>query len=129
MENSTIPQEHRAAVTRALREAFGVTGFEDLREITGGPNANPVFRIVVRGSAFLLRINTRKGDLARHYGCMRAAADAALAPRVWYTNVEDRISITDFVETVPFPMADALVRIPVALRTLHALPPFPEAPP
>lgn len=129
MENFTIPQEHSAAVTRALREAFGVAGFEDLREMTGGPNANPVFRIVVRGSAFLMRINTRKGDMERHYGCMKAAAEAGLAPRVRYTNVEDRISITDFVDAVPLPMADALVRIPAVLRTLHALPPFPDAPP
>ena len=128
MENFTIPQEHSAAVTRGLGEAFGVTRFEDIRELTGGPNANPVFRIVVRGSALLLRINTRKGDLARHYSCMRAAAKAGLAPRVWYTNVEDRVSLTDFVEAAPFPMADALAGIPAVLRRLHALAPFPDAP-
>jgi hypothetical protein len=32
------------------------------------------------------------------------------------------------VEATPFPAADALVRIPAALRTLHALPPFPGVP-
>jgi hypothetical protein len=123
-----IPPENSAAVTRALRDAFGVTEFADIRELTWGPNANLAFRIVVRGSAFLLRINTRKGDLPRHYGCMKAASEAGLAPRVWYTSVEDRISITDFVETLSFPKADALVRIPRVLRTLHALAPFPDAP-
>lgn len=123
-----IPEEKSAAVTRALREAFEVTEVEDIRKLTGGPATNPVFRIVVRGSAFLLRINLRAGDLARHYGCMRAAAEAGLAPRVWYTSVEDRISITDYVEAVPFPAADARVRMPEVLRRLHALPPFPEIP-
>ena len=59
---------------------------------------------------------------------MQAAADAGLAPRVRYANSEDRISITDFVEAVPLPATDALVRIPAALRTLHALPPFPGSP-
>jgi len=59
---------------------------------------------------------------------MQAAADAGLAPRVWYTSTVDRISITDFVEAVTLPAADALVRIPAALRTLHALPPFPGSP-
>ena len=59
---------------------------------------------------------------------MHAAAEAGLAPRVWYTNIEDRVSITDFVETVPFPVTDALARIPAALRRLHALPPFPGVP-
>ena len=123
-----IPQEKTAAVTRGLREAFGVTAFEDIRELNGGLGSNPVFRIVVRGSRFLLRINMRAGDLTRHYSCMKAAAEVGLAPQVWYTSVEDRISITDFVEAAPFPVRDALVRIPAALRTLHALPPFLRVP-
>jgi hypothetical protein len=59
---------------------------------------------------------------------MKAAAEAGLAPRVWYTSVEDRISITDFVEARPFPVTEALVRIPAVLRALHALPPFPGVP-
>jgi thiamine kinase-like enzyme len=123
MEDVMIPQEKSAAVTRGLREAFGVTEFEDIRELTG-LGSNPVFRIVVRGSAFLLRINLRAGDVARHYTCMNAAADAGVAPRVWYTSTEDRISITDFVEKAPFPPTEALILIPRVLRTLHALPPF-----
>jgi hypothetical protein len=57
---------------------------------------------------------------------MSAAAEAGLAPRVRYTSVEDRVSITDFVEgVVPFPRAEALVRLPRLLRTLQSLPAFP----
>ena len=128
MEDTMIPQEKSAAVTRGLREAFGVTEFEDISMITRGHTSSLVFRIVVRGSPFLLKIITRTDDPTRHYACMKAAAEAGLAPRVWYTSVEDKVSITDFVEAVPFPVADALVRIPTALRALHALPPFPRAP-
>lgn len=123
-----IPQEKRDAVTHGLQAAFGVSDFEEIRELTGELAANPVFRIVMRGSALLLRINMRAGDLARHYTCMKAAAEAGVAPRVWYTSVEDRISITDFVDPARFPVSEALVRIPAALRTLHALPPFPGVP-
>jgi hypothetical protein len=120
-----IPQEKSAAVTKGLREAFGVTEFEDIRKVTGGPGLNPVFRVVVHGSPYLLRLNMRAGDVGCHYACMKAAAEAGLAPRVWYSSVEDRISITDFVEAVPFPRNEALVRIPAALQRLHALSPFP----
>ncbi len=123
-----IPQETSAAVTLGLKEAFGVTHFEDIRDLTERPGSNRAFRIVVEGSAYLLRINTRAGDMKRHFTCMEAAADAGLAPRVWYASAEDRISITDFVEALPLPTSDALVRIPAALRTLHALPPFPVSP-
>src|SRR5205814_5644811 len=87
-----------------------------------------VFRIVVRGSAFLLKISTRTSDPARHYTCMKAAAEAGLAPHVWYTSIEDRTSIEDFVEAVPFPVTDALVRMPATLRALHGLPPFRPVP-
>jgi hypothetical protein len=123
MEDSMIPQEKSAAVTRSLSEAFGVAEFDDIQTIKALA-ASLVFRIVVRGSPFLLKISMRTNEPARHYGCMKAAAEAGLAPHVWYTSIEDRISITDFVETAPFPAADALVQIPAALRKLHALPPF-----
>jgi len=95
-----IPPEKIAAATRGLNEAFGVTTFDHIRDRTERPGSNRAFHIVVRGSAYLLRINTRPGDMTRHFSCMRAAAEAGLAPRVWYASVEDRLSITDFVETI-----------------------------
>lgn len=72
-------------------------------------------------------INTRAGDMVRHFHCMQAAAEAGLTPRVHYASAEDRISITDFVEAVPLRGVDALRRVPAALRPLHALAPFPVA--
>ncbi len=123
-----IPAEKSVAVTLGLNEAFGVSRFEDIRDLTERPGSNRAFRIIVRGTAYLLRINTRPGDMKRHFICMQAAADAGLAPRVRYANAEERISITDFVEPVPLSEPDALVRIPAALRILHALPAFPLSP-
>lgn len=123
-----IPQEKSAAVALGLSETFGVTEPDDIRDLTERPGSNRVFRITVRGAVYLLRINTRAGDMARHFVCMHAAAGAGLAPLVRYASADDRISITDFVEAVPLSAKDALVRIPAALRTLHALPPFPTSP-
>jgi hypothetical protein len=123
-----IPQEKSAAVTRGLREAFGVTEFEDIARITGGHTSSLVFRVIVRGSPYLLKIITRAEDPTRHYTSMKAAAEAGVAPRVWHTNIEDKISITDFVEAEPLPASERLVRLPALLRTLHALPPFGRAP-
>ena len=123
-----IPQEKIEAVARGLREAFGVTEFEDISRIIGGHTASLVFRIIVRGSPYLLKIITRTEDPTRHYQSMRTAADAGVAPRVWYTGIEDRISITDFVMAETLPVSTALIRLPALLRTLHALPPFARAP-
>jgi thiamine kinase-like enzyme len=124
-----IPQERSAAVTQALRETFGVTEFEDIRKMTKGHAGALKFRIVVQGRPYLLRIIMLKNSIlgpTRQFTCMRGAAEAGLAPHVWYTNTEDQVSITDFVEEVPFPANEALVRMPTLLRALHALPPFPE---
>ncbi len=121
-----IPQEKRAAVARGLREAFGTTEIDDIRVVTGGHTGALVYRIVVRGPAYLLRIIMRTDSTTeRHFACMRAAAEAGLAPRVWYASLEDRLSITDFVNAVPFPDREARLRMPRVLAELHALPPFP----
>lgn len=122
-----IPEEKSAAVARALRETFDVTAADEIRQIPNGTfNKVQVFRIVVRGTPYLLRVILRAEDPTCHFTCMSAAAEAGLAPRVRYTSVEDRISIIDFVDgVIPFPRAEALVRVPRLLRTLQALPAFP----
>jgi len=127
-----IPEAKKDAVTRALKEAFGVHEFEDIRILTAGLSPAHVFRIVVQGCPYLLRVvmdtgtaaGPGRGDQTNHYACMKRGADGGIGPRVWYTNTEDRVSITDFVEARPFPRTEALARLPLTLRTLHALPPF-----
>ncbi len=54
-----IPEEKNADVVRALRETFDVTEFEDIRKVTKGLSSDLVFRIVVHGYPYLLRIMTR----------------------------------------------------------------------
>jgi aminoglycoside phosphotransferase (APT) family kinase protein len=122
-----IPQEKIEPVARGLHEAFGVTEFEDIRMIKDLASSL-VFRIIVRGSPYLLKISMRTNDPARHYSSMKAAAEAGVAPRVWYASVEDRVSIEDFVKTEPLPASEARVRLPAVLRTLHRLPPFGTTP-
>ena len=127
-----IPEAKKDAVARALQEAFGVPEFEDIRILTAGLSPAHVFRIVVRGCPYLLRVvmdtgavaGPGRGDQTNHYACMKLGADAGIGPRVWYTNTEDRVSITDFIEARPFPRTEALARLPLTLRALHALPPF-----
>lgn len=102
---------------------------EDIRRITKGLSSDLVFRVVVKGTPYLLRIMTQMNermDPGRIFACMTAAAEAGLAPCVRYSNVREGISITDFVEAAPLPTGQALVLIPATLRRLHALPPFPK---
>src|SRR5579871_4514460 len=100
-----IPEAKKPAVERALREAFGVAEFEEIRELTAGLSSALIFRIVVKGKPYLLRVIMRTDAIAdptRQFACMKAGEDAGIAPRVWYTSVEDRVAITDFVNAKPF---------------------------
>jgi len=127
-----IPETKKDAVARALREAFGVAEFEDIRMMTAGLSSALVFRIVVRGCPYLLRVvmdtgvtaGPGRGDQTNHFACMKQAAEAGIAPRVWYTSSEERVSITDFVQARPFARSEDRARLPATLRTLHGLPPF-----
>jgi aminoglycoside phosphotransferase (APT) family kinase protein len=125
-----IPEAKQPAVARALKEAFGVQEFEDIRRLTAGLNSAMVFRIVVRRRPYLLRVITRTDDMSdptRQFACMKSGAESRIAPRVLYASIKDRVSITDFVEARPLSAEQALVRLPGTLRTLHSLPPFPKA--
>ncbi|HXP48836.1 MAG TPA: phosphotransferase [Bacteroidia bacterium] len=124
-----IPETKKEAVIRALQGAFGVSEFEDIKALTAGLSSALVFRMVVKGRPYLMKIITRTDAMAdptKWFGCMKVAADAKLSPRVWYTSIEDRISITDFVEAKPFPLNESIPVIAEMLRRLHALPPFPK---
>lgn len=123
-----IPQEKLTAVTSAVREVFATDAIEDTQVLHKGQSGALVFRIILHGAPYLLRIVTRTEDptLGDHFTCMKTAAEAGLAPRVLYTSTEDRIAITDFVKAVPFTMTEARARMPATLRAVHALPPFPR---
>jgi len=121
-----IPEEKQPAVARALHAAFGVNEYEDIRLLTGGLSTALAFKIVVGKNPYLLKILRKEmiGDPAHEFTCMQTAAEAGIAPRIWYANVEDRILITSFVEAKPYPDNVVPLIVPT-LRTLHSLPHFP----
>ncbi|HEX4003416.1 MAG TPA: phosphotransferase [Candidatus Acidoferrales bacterium] len=123
-----IPENKREIVGRALREAFGVDTFEEIRALGGGLSTALVFRIVVRAKPYLLRLimlTDAMNDPTRQFACMKMAAEAGIAPRVWYASIEDRISITDFVDVKSWPEKRAPL-IAATIRKVHSLPAFPK---
>jgi thiamine kinase-like enzyme len=121
-----IPEANQPAVTRALHAAFDVNEYEDIQLLSGGLSSALAFKIIVKGNPYLLKIMRKEviSDPAHEFACQQAGAEAGIAPRVWYASAEDRLLLTDFVETKPFP-EDMLPLIVPTLRTLHGLPPFP----
>jgi hypothetical protein len=124
-----IPEDKKTAVCRALREAFGATDVDDIRKMTRGLSSDLVFRVVVQANPYLLRIMTRTDEINdpnRIFTCMKAAAEAGLAPCVHYASAEDGVAIIDWIDTAPLSLTEAYVHFPPTLRALHSLAPFPK---
>jgi hypothetical protein len=59
-----IPENKKKAVSSALQSTFGVSEFEDIRQLHEGLSSALIFRIVVKGKPYLLRVVTRTDAMA-----------------------------------------------------------------
>jgi thiamine kinase-like enzyme len=131
---SLIPEAKLTAIEKALRKAFNTTTVESITPLTGGRSSALVFKIMVRGKLYLLRLVMEVDELrdpVRQYICMNIAAQAGIAPHVYYADSEDGVSITDFIETMPlsrhFASQDALrFELVKTIKSIHATPLFPK---
>ena len=122
-----IPENKQAGVAKALQTAFGVNEVEYIEQLMKGLSSALVFKIIVRGNPYLLRVITSThamNDPTHYFRCMQVAAEALIAPPIYYLTTEDRISITGFVQEKTFSIDEARQMMPYLLRQLHALPKF-----
>lgn len=129
-----FPETHRDAVKRALLGAFGTIELDAAAPMSGGLSGAALYRIRVGGIAYVLRIEAPAhafGDPARGYVCMRAAAEAFLAPRVRYADAADGVAIMDLVPQYSLALdypgdgGPLIVELAQATRVLHRTPAFP----
>jgi thiamine kinase-like enzyme len=122
-----IAEEKLDSVKKALKLTFNVPAYTDIRKITTGLSNAQVFRIEVQDKPYLLKIartDFLSDPTLYYYACMKSAAEAGIAPKVWYAGIEDGISITDFIELRPFPLSEARDKLADVLRNLHSLSSF-----
>jgi aminoglycoside phosphotransferase (APT) family kinase protein len=127
-----IPAECREIARAAVSEVFGPRLPLEVTRVTGGVSAL-TYRLDMSDARWLLRIDAARDPMRnpqRGYACMRAAAEAGLAPRLLHADAARGVALMAFVETQPlarFPGgAEGLVRALGALmQRLHELPAFP----
>jgi hypothetical protein len=133
---SQIPQTHQAAFEEALTQTFGKAGaVEALEPLRGGQSGALVFRLRVGGRDHALRIEVSPDpmtDPAAHFACMVAAAQAGVAPAVFYADPAHGVAITDFVIQRPLrsyagSRAGLMAELAAMTQTLQATAPFPAA--
>lgn len=95
-----IPQDRRDEARAALAAAFGSATVTALEPLTSGASALS-YRVEVAGRSYLLRLESSRRDRVRDpyrsYGCMRAAAEADIAPALHHADPATGVAVMDFV--------------------------------
>ena len=97
---SVIAEERRAAALAAIGSVADPASVIAITPLAGGASAASTLRIDTGSGPYLMRLDgVREGfrDPRRSYPCLRAAAEAGIAPTVHHADEEAAVVLTDFV--------------------------------
>ena len=131
---STIAEDRRAAALAAIASVADPTSVTGISPTTPGASGASTLRVDASSGSYLLRLEPgRRGfqDPERSYPCLRAAAEAGIAPAVHYADEDAGVALMDFVVERPlteFPGGEpALVRaLGEMVDRLQSTAPFPR---
>jgi hypothetical protein len=116
-----VPAPLTAAVETALQETFGTSNVANISPLTGGLSACPVFKIIVNDQPYVLKLD--KSSSATN---LKLAADAGIAPQLYYHDTVNGISISGFVNNTPVRTVFGPERLPqelaATIRAIHNVP-------
>jgi aminoglycoside phosphotransferase (APT) family kinase protein len=131
---ATIPESKLLAVQKALISLFNHSDVGDIQLLTGGLSSALVYRVTIESKNYLLRIVMRVDEVhnpQRQHICMGLAASANIAPHVYYSDDEDALAITDFVQAKPIredyaSKQELITALGNTIKAIHGLPLFPK---
>lgn len=131
---TTIPEIKLIAVQKALTSLFNHSEIDDIELLTGGLSSALVYRIAIENKNYLLRIVMHideVNDPQRQHICMRLASSENIAPHVYYSNDEDGLAISAFVQNKPLregfaSRKDLAIALGNTIKAIHRLPLFPK---
>jgi aminoglycoside phosphotransferase (APT) family kinase protein len=98
-----LSESQREATQTALRHVLGTVPVDAVTRLAGGFTTAAVFRIEAGGRRYVLRVEGTPSPLRNphQYQSMRIAAEAGIAPRLYYADEDSRVAVIDHVETRP----------------------------
>ena len=132
MAEDLSPPAHLGTVRTALKAAVGSARIDAIAPVPGGASGAFPFRVTVGRRDYLVRIEGPASPLRNphQYVAMSIAAEAGIAPRLYYVDEAKRVAVMDFIEQRPlstYPggpraLSQALGRV---LRQVQETPSFP----
>jgi len=129
-----IPEELRAVASSALAAALGPAQISGLARVSGGASGALTVRVDTPARSVLLRLETGLNARSNpnHYACMRAAAEAGIAPPLHFVDADRGVAVMEFVAQRPLQAypggPPALVReLGALIRRLQERAVFPPA--
>lgn len=100
---AAIPAESRDLARSAIVTALGRVSITALQPVIGGASGALAYRVEAGARSYLLRMEVARTAFRNphQYTCMRAAADAGIAPPLRYVDPEQGVAVMDFVTQRP----------------------------
>jgi len=122
-----IPTAYLPGVEAALQSTFQKAAVEHLELLSGGLSGSKVYKIIVDDHPYLLKLDARSALKVEGLSVvLNQTSEAGIAPRLYYYNQEDGVSITGFVAAQPLQASmtqDHIIEgLGKNLRVLHRLP-------
>jgi hypothetical protein len=131
----SIPADRQELARSAIAAVIGSAGVTSLRPVTGGASGALTYQVEADARPYLLRMEAGLNALQNpsHYVCMKAAADAGIAPPLRFVDPARGVAVMDFVTQRPLPEypggPPALVRdLGALIRRLQESADFPTPP-
>jgi aminoglycoside phosphotransferase (APT) family kinase protein len=128
----SLPADRREAAAAGLAAA-GLAPTKPLAPVRGGVSGALICRVETGGGRFLLRLEPSRVALEhrqRNFACMRAAAEAGIAPSLRYSDPETGVAVMDFIEARPLAehpggRAGVVRELGALIARIQAVRPFP----
>jgi hypothetical protein len=117
-----IPAPLTAAVETALQQTFGTVDVTDISLLAGGLSTAPVFKIIVNNKPYVLKLDKTATFSPNH----TLAAEAGIAPPLYFQDTANGISISGFIINKPVRTVFGPERLPqelaATIKAIHSVP-------
>jgi hypothetical protein len=128
-----LPSLQHEKLREILNTSFGVKDFEKIEPLNGGFSNAKLYKILVKNKYYVLRLSENESQgLKDEIKCMILASRLGVAPKVYYANANDGITVMDYIQNKGLTKEEmsnpkTIIKLAEILHSLHnEKPSFPK---